>query len=91
MTDDTYYLVLGGPRTSHEGAGPGIDGGVAMSLADITWRLRGACHGLDPSIFFPEDDDEAEGLSLADHPEYGLAAGVYTADLGRGLRAMRAP
>jgi len=60
VTYDTYYLVLRGPRTSHEGAGLGIDGGVAMSIADITWRLRGACHGLDPAIFFPDEEDEAE-------------------------------
>lgn len=34
-------------------------------------------------------DDEEEGLALADHPTYGLAAGVHTADLGRALRAVR--
>ena len=38
----------------------GMDGGVAVSLADITWRMRGACHGLDPSIFFPDDDEQAD-------------------------------
>ena len=35
-------------------------------------------------------DDEAEGLALAAHEDYGLAAGVHTADIGRALRAMRA-
>lgn len=34
-------------------------------------------------------EDEAEGLSLAAHENYGLAAGVHTADIGRALRAMR--
>lgn len=29
-----------------------------MSVADLAWRLRGACNGLDPAIFFPEDDDD---------------------------------
>ena len=33
--------------------------------------------------------DEAEGLALAGHEEYGLAAGVHTADIGRAMRAMR--
>ncbi|KAF1021484.1 MAG: NAD/NADP-dependent betaine aldehyde dehydrogenase [Paracidovorax wautersii] len=33
--------------------------------------------------------DEEEGLALAAHPQYGLAAGVHTADIGRALRAMR--
>ncbi|HKX43960.1 MAG TPA: aldehyde dehydrogenase family protein [Burkholderiaceae bacterium] len=34
-------------------------------------------------------DDEAQGLALAAHERYGLAAGVHTADIGRALRAMR--
>ncbi|HEY0287749.1 MAG TPA: aldehyde dehydrogenase family protein [Pseudomonas sp.] len=34
-------------------------------------------------------DDEEQGLALADHPTYGLAAGVHTADLGRAMRAVR--
>ncbi|MEM5430390.1 aldehyde dehydrogenase family protein [Cupriavidus oxalaticus] len=33
--------------------------------------------------------DEEEGLALAAHAHYGLAAGVHTADIGRALRAMR--
>ncbi len=24
------------------------------------WRVRAACQGLDPSIFYPSDDDELE-------------------------------
>ncbi len=35
-------------------------------------------------------ETEDEGLALAAHPHYGLAAGVHTADLGRAMRAMRA-
>ncbi|KQM72613.1 aldehyde dehydrogenase [Xylophilus sp. Leaf220] len=34
--------------------------------------------------------DEDEGLALAGHAHYGLAAGVHTADIGRALRAVRA-
>jgi len=34
-------------------------------------------------------EDEAEGLALADHPLYGLAAGVHTQDISRALRAVR--
>ncbi len=34
-------------------------------------------------------DDEEEGLALAAHEHYGLAAGVHTADIGKALRAMR--
>jgi aldehyde dehydrogenase (NAD+) len=34
-------------------------------------------------------DDEEEGLALAGHECYGLAAGVHTANVGRALRAVR--
>ncbi len=30
-----------------------------MSANKIVWRELGACRGLEPSIFFPDDDDEA--------------------------------
>jgi WhiB family redox-sensing transcriptional regulator len=29
-------------------------------VSDIDWRTRGACKGLDPSIFYPEDEDDAD-------------------------------
>jgi aldehyde dehydrogenase (NAD+) len=42
-----------------------------------------------PVITVQMFDDEKEALALADHPEYGLAAGVHTADIGRALRMAR--
>lgn len=33
--------------------------------------------------------DESEGIELAKHPTYGLAAGIHTSDVGQALRAMR--
>ena len=30
-----------------------------MSLHDVEWRKLGACRGLDASIFYPEDDEDA--------------------------------
>lgn len=35
-------------------------------------------------------EDEAEGIAMAGHPHYGLAAGVHTSDIGQAMRAMRA-
>ena len=29
-------------------------------LRDMSWRDRGACRGLDPEIFYPETDEEAD-------------------------------
>lgn len=34
--------------------------GVAMSITEITWRNRGACNGLDPAVFFPDSEENAE-------------------------------
>jgi aldehyde dehydrogenase (NAD+) len=42
-----------------------------------------------PVITVQVFDDEDEALVLADHPDYGLAAGVHTADIGRALRMAR--
>lgn len=30
-----------------------------MSVKEIVWRQLGACRGLDPSVFYPDDDDDA--------------------------------
>jgi aldehyde dehydrogenase (NAD+) len=42
-----------------------------------------------PVLTLQTFEDEEEAFALADHPRYGLAAGVYTADLSRAMRAMR--
>ena len=31
-----------------------------MSAKQIVWRELGACRGLEPSIFYPDDDAEAD-------------------------------
>lgn len=43
-------------------------GDSSVSLQDIEWRKAGACRGLDASIFYPEEDDDAE-------PAKGVCAG----------------
>jgi WhiB family transcriptional regulator, redox-sensing transcriptional regulator len=30
-----------------------------VSAKEIMWRQLGACRGLEPSIFYPDDEDEA--------------------------------
>ncbi len=42
-----------------------------------------------PVLTVQSFDDEEEGIALANHPLYGLAAGVYTRDISRALRAVR--
>jgi WhiB family transcriptional regulator, redox-sensing transcriptional regulator len=31
-----------------------------MFIQEPTWRTRGACQGLDPAIFYPDFEDDAE-------------------------------
>jgi WhiB family redox-sensing transcriptional regulator len=33
---------------------------VFVPVKDIVWRELGACRGLDPGIFYPETDEEAD-------------------------------
>jgi aldehyde dehydrogenase (NAD+) len=42
-----------------------------------------------PVITVQTFDHEEEALALADHPDYGLASGIHTADVGRALRMAR--
>jgi len=35
-------------------------GGNPVSAVEITWRQRGACNGLDPAVFFPDSEENAE-------------------------------
>ena len=72
------------------GAGPGgayyqptILAGVQSEMEAVRREIFG------PVITVQLFDDEEEALALADHPEYGLAAGVHTADIGCALRMAR--
>ncbi len=31
-----------------------------MSTTEISWRQRGACNGLDPAVFYPDSEENAE-------------------------------
>lgn len=40
-------------RGDHEGA-------WGVAIIEGQWRSRGACQGLDPEIFYPDNDDHAD-------------------------------
>ncbi|WP_027487975.1 aldehyde dehydrogenase family protein [Allorhizobium undicola] len=42
-----------------------------------------------PVLTLQTFEDEEEALTLADHPSYGLAAGLFTSDLSRAIRFTR--
>jgi aldehyde dehydrogenase (NAD+) len=88
-------------RSLAQGAEPVIGGrsmegcnGGAFYAPTILARVTGETAAVREEIFGPvltvqSFEDEEEGITLAGHPDYGLAAGIYTADLSRALRAMR--
>jgi aldehyde dehydrogenase (NAD+) len=57
----------------------GVDGGMEAVRDEI----------FGPVLTVQVFDDEEEALALADHPAYGLAAGLHTADISRALRCAR--
>ncbi len=42
-----------------------------------------------PVLTLQTFEDEEEAMALADHPSYGLAAGLFTSDLSRAIRLTR--
>jgi aldehyde dehydrogenase (NAD+) len=88
-------------RTVAEGAEAVIGGRRVMSIQDGAFYeptiLTGVSSQMEaareevfgPVLTVQSFDDEEEGLTLADHPVYGLAAGVYTGDVSKALRAVR--
>ena len=79
--------VIGGKRLAS------IEGG-AYYEPTILARVSSDMEAVREEIFGPvltvqSFDDEEEGLSLAAHPVYGLAAGVHTRDINKALRAVR--
>ncbi|CAN7419006.1 aldehyde dehydrogenase family protein [Pseudoduganella sp. LjRoot289] len=80
-------LAAGGGRiaTGNEGAfyQPTILAGIDAGMEAVKTEIFG------PVITVQVFDGEDEALALADHPDYGLAAGVHTADIGRALRMAR--
>ncbi len=79
--------LIGGRRMQfdHDGAyyEPTILTGVTSGVEAVREEIFG------PVLTVQAFDSEEEGLLLADHPVYGLAAGVYTGSMGRAMRALR--
>ncbi|WP_027802614.1 aldehyde dehydrogenase family protein [Paraburkholderia dilworthii] len=90
-------LRYGGVRADAGGSSSGAASGALAGafytptlLTDVTAdseAVREEVFG--PVLTLQTFDTEEEALALAQHPEYGLAAGVHTADLGRALRFVR--
>lgn len=79
-------IVAGGRRLDRPGSfyAPTLIDALASDAPAIREEIFG------PVLTVQTFADEDEAFALADHPTYGLCAGVYTRDLSRALRATRA-
>ncbi|WP_411906826.1 aldehyde dehydrogenase family protein [Rhizobium mayense] len=77
--------LAGGTRMDAPGYfyAPTVIAGVDQNSPAITEEIFG------PVLTLQTFEDEEEALQLADHPSYGLAAGLFTRDLSRAIRLTR--
>lgn len=84
LTGPAECLTGGGPM---EGEGyfyaPTLIAGVDQRSPAVVEEIFG------PVLTVQSFDGEEEAMALADHPTYGLAAGLYTRDLSRAIRLTR--
>jgi len=77
--------VVGGKRMDREGYfyEPTLLRGVDESSPAVTEEIFG------PVLTIQTFSEEDEALALADHPTYGLAAGLFTRNLSRAMRVTK--
>lgn len=78
--------LTGGGEMDHPGYffQPTLLAGVEQASPAVQEEIFG------PVLTVQTFRDEGEALALADHPTYGLAAGLFTRDLSRALRCTQA-
>lgn len=81
-------LRTGGGRARCDLAGPYMEPTVVTGAAPDNVLVREELFG--PVLTVQEFGDEAEAVALARDTEFGLAAAVWTSDLGRAHRVSRA-
>jgi aldehyde dehydrogenase (NAD+) len=83
---DGASALIGGGRLSTVEDGAYYQPTILSNVSSASESVREEIFG--PVLTVQSFDDDEEGLQLTDH-NYGLAAGVYTGDINRALRARR--
>ncbi len=83
--DGGAECLTGGHRLDRDGYfyAPTLISGVTATSPAVLEEIFG------PVLTIQTFEDEEEALQLADHPAYGLAAGLFTRDLSRAIRLTR--
>jgi aldehyde dehydrogenase (NAD+) len=79
--------LTGGRPMRCEGDGAYYEPTILTRVTADTEAVRDEIFG--PVLTVQSFEDEDQGLAMADHPVYGLAAGVHTGSVKRALRAVR--
>ncbi|MDB5725505.1 MAG: carnitine dehydratase [Novosphingobium sp.] len=87
---DGARLVTGGGRAE----GPGLDNGFFIQptiFADVRNDMKVAADEIfGPVLSIIPFDEEEEAVQIANNTAYGLASGIWSENIGRCLRMMRA-
>ncbi|MBN9427707.1 MAG: aldehyde dehydrogenase [Burkholderiales bacterium] len=84
--DAGAQTLVGGKRFEHKG-GQFFEPTVLTGMDSTNDAVRSEIFG--PVLTVQVFDDYDEGLALAAHPTYGLAAGVHTRDIDKALASAR--
>lgn len=84
---DGATIVTGGGRADDPREGAFYRPTILSGLDEEAEAVRAEIFG--PVLTVQTFREEEEAFALADHPDYGLASGVHTGDMARGLRAVR--